>query len=278
MSPKHQGLKRRHPNKTSKVHQDDSGDESDDLVNESGSEGDGQQDDQESEDQKDKNFQEMTMEELLKLQEDMGTKAFRKKVLKTGGGIMSSTSSAVVQESRPVQLKRANKNRPAEVPMVRHAAPRLATLQPGQNMKRKITRDPRFDDLSGNFNVKAWQENYGFLKELRKKEKDILKKEWKKETDPEKKRRIKSIVQRMENQEKEQARKEKQREVKRLQRQEQRDALRQGRKPRLLPNKDRKLMVKAALFEDLKKGNKLEKYLERKEKRLKAKEMKKKNF
>lgn len=218
------------------------------------------------------------MEELLKLQEDIGTKAFRQKVLKKGGGIMSSASSAVGQKSRPVHLKRTNKNRPAEVPMVRHVAPRMSTLQPGQNMKRKITRDPRFDDLSGNLNLRAWQENYGFLKELRKKEKDILKKEWKKEEDPEKKQRMKSIIQRMENQEKEQARKEKVKEVMRQEKQEQRDALRQGRKPKFLPNKERKLMVKAAQFEDLKKGNKLEKYLERKEKLLKAKEMKKKKF
>lgn len=276
MSAKHQGLKRRHPDEaTEEMHQyDDSDSDNSDESDDSGSE-----DDQDSEEDQDKNFQEMTMEELLKLQEDMGTKAFRTKVLKTGGGIMTSSSSpAEGQRSKPVQLKRANKNRPAEVRMVRHAAPRMTTLQPGQNMKRKITRDPRFDDLSGNLNVRAWQENYGFLKEMRKKEKEILKKEWKTEEDPEKKKRMKSIIQRMENQEKEQARKEKEKEVKRLERQEQREALRQGRRPKFIANKERKLMVKAAQFEDLKKGNKLEKYLERKEKRLKAKEMKKKNF
>ncbi|MPC14753.1 ribosomal RNA processing protein 36 homolog [Portunus trituberculatus] len=273
MGPKYQGLKRRHPDSTTAaVHQDDSGSESD----ESDSEGEFQQDDQDSgQDQKGVNFQEMTMEELLKLQEDIGTKAFQKKVLKTGSGILSSTSPAVEQKRKSIKVKRANKNGPAEVPMVRHAVPRLATLQPGQNMKRKITRDPRFDDLSGNLNLRAWQENYGFLKEMRKKEKDILKKEWKEEVDPEKRKRMKSIVQRMENQEREQARKEREKEVKRQQQQEQRDALRQGRKPKFLPNKERKLLVKAAHFEDLKKGNKVEKYLERKEKRLNAKEMKK---
>ena len=223
--------------------------------------------------------QEMTMEELLKLQEDMGTKAFRKKVLKTGGGIMSRGGSAAGQRGGPAQLKRANKNRPVEVRMMRQAAPRLANIQPGQSVKRKITRDPRFDDLSGNLNVKTWQENYSFLKETRKKEKEMLQKELKTEQDSNKKARMKSIVQRMENQEREHARKEKEKEVKRMERQEQRKALRQGRKPKFVTNKERKLMVKAAHFEDLKKSNKLDKYLERKEKRLKAKEMKNKgNF
>lgn len=252
-------------------------DESDEVALQDESEEDAQQDSDSEEDQnEDQNFQEMTMEELLKLQEDIGTKAFRKKVLKTGGGIMSSRNSAVGQKSSSAKLKRANKNRPVEVPMMRQAAPRLTNLQPGHSMKRKITRDPRFDDLSGNLNVKAWQENYGFLKEMRKKEKETLKKELKTEQDTEKKRRMKSIVQRMENQERERARKEREREVKRLERQEQREALRQGRKPKFVTNKERKLMMKAAHFEDLKKGNKLEKYLERKEKRLKAKEMKNK--
>ncbi|KAG0713218.1 DNA polymerase iota [Chionoecetes opilio] len=178
------------------------------------------------------------MEELLKLQEDMGTKAFRKKVLKTGGGIARSSNSPAGQGGSSAQLKRANKNRPAEVPMMRQAAPRLANLEPGQRMKRQIIRDPRFDDLSGNLNLKSWQGNYSFLREMRKKEKEVLKKELKTEEDPEKKHRMKSIIQRIENQERERGRKEKEQEVKRLERQEQREALRQGRKPKLITNKE----------------------------------------
>lgn len=241
----------------------------------------GDDDGESDEDNEGQNYQGMTMQELLKLQEEIGTKAFQQKVLKKGGGIMAagkSSSSKPTQKktkSKPV-LQRVTKNRPVEVPMMRHAAPRLATLDPGRSSKRMIVRDPRFDDLSGNLNLKAWQENYSFLKETRKKEKEVLKKELKAEQDPEKKRRMKSIIQRMENQEREQARREKEREVRREERQEQRDALRQGRKPKFVSNKERKLLVKAAHFEDLKKGNKLEKYLERKEKRLKAKEMKRK--
>lgn len=246
---------------------DESDDQEDDVEDDADSEG--------------QNYQGMTMQELLKLQEEIGTKAFQQKVLKKGGGIMaagkisSSKPTVMKTKSKPV-LQRVTKNRPVEMPMMRHAAPRLATLDPGRSSKRMIVRDPRFDDLSGNLNLKAWQENYGFLKETRKKEKEVLKKELKAEQDPEKKRRMKSIIQRMENQEREQARREKEREVKREERQEQRDALRQGRKPKFVSNKERKLLVKAAHFEDLKKGNKLEKYLERKEKRLKAKEMKRK--
>lgn len=246
-------------------HEDQSSDSEDQDVSEGENEG--------------QNYQGMSMQELLKLQEDMGTKAFRNKVLKKGGGIVSKSSNLnkpTVKQGRKTVLKQASKNRPVEVPMMRHAAPRMATLDPGHSSKRMIIRDPRFDDLSGNLNLKAWQENYSFLRETRKKEKEVLKKELKAEQDSEKKHRIKSIIQRMENQERERTRREKEQEVKRQERQKQREALRQGRKLKFMSNKEQKLLVKAAHFEDLKKSNKLEKYLERKEKRLKAKEMKRK--
>ncbi len=291
MGPKPPGMKRPLPEESDSDDQVEDSD-SDDQVEDSDSDPqqdesdtdaesaseDDQQDDEDSEAQ---NYQGMTMQELLKLQQDMGTKAFRSKVLEKGGGIVGKIGS----NSKPngkrsggkTVLKRANKNRPVEVPMMRCAAPRLATLDPGRSTKRKIVRDPRFDDLSGNLNLRGWQENYAFLKEMRKKEKELLKKELMEEQDPEQKCRMKSIIQRMENQERERAKKEKEREVKRQERQDQREALRQGRKPKFLSNKERKLLVKAAHFEELKKGNKLEKYLERKEKRLKAKEMKRKH-
>lgn len=252
-----------------------------DAQDDDGESGDQEDDEGDEESEEGQNYQGMTMLELLKLQEEIGTKAFQQKVLKKGGGITAGKSSSgkptpKKTKSKPV-LQRVTKNRPVEVPMMRHAAPRLATLDPGRSSKRTIIRDPRFDDLSGNLNLQAWQENYGFLRETRKKEKEVLKKELKSEQDPEKKQKMKSIIQRMENQEREQARKEKEREVRREERQQQREALRQGRKPRFVSNKERKLLVKAAHFEELKKGNKLEKYLERKEKRLKAKEMKRKH-
>lgn len=291
MGPKAPGIKHGPPQESDSDDQVEDSDTDPQLDDSDSGDSDGesdvQQDDMESdEDSEGQNYQGMTMQELLKLQEDMGTKAFRNKVLKKGGGIVGNGGSsagksgtskpATKQGGTKTVLKRANKNRPVEVPMMRRAAPRLATLDPGHSTKRMIIRDPRFDDLSGDLNLKSWQENYGFLRETRKKEKELLKKELKTEQDPEKKARMKSIIQRMENQERERARKEKEREVRQQERQEQREALRQGKKPKFMSNKERKLLVKAAHFEDLKKGNKLEKYLERKEKRLKAKEMKRK--
>merc|ERR1712240_973804 len=113
----------------------------------------------------------MTMEELLKLQEEIGTKAFKEKVL-------NSNKKPKIENN---SYKRANKNRPREMPMMRKSAPRMNFLEPEKKVSKKISRDPRFDDLSGTLNMKTWQKKYGFITEKRKKEKEVLKQELKKE-------------------------------------------------------------------------------------------------
>lgn len=224
-----------------------------------------------------KDYSKMSMEELLKLQENIGTKAFNQKVLKVGEASSSRKNEGFEKPERK-KFKRANKNRPREVPMMRRAAPRLQSLDPKEKVKKRATRDPRFDDLSGKLNIKSWQENYKFLRETRKKEKEILKEELKTQEDPVKKKKMKAIIQRMENQEREQAKREKEKELEQMDKQRQKEALMRGEKPRYMSNKEKKLLLKAAQFEKLKKGNRVDKYLERKEKRLRVKELKSQRF
>ncbi|XP_042230097.1 ribosomal RNA processing protein 36 homolog isoform X2 [Homarus americanus] len=214
----------------------------------------------------------MTMEELLKLQEKIGTKAFRKKVV-SGGPFIYNQDTKASEDNGDEVFNRANKNRPREVPMMRRAAPRMTSNDAGQKGKIKITRDPRFDDLSGKLNLNVWQGNYGFLSNRRKKEKEMLKKELKNEEDPVKKKKIKSVIQRMENQLREKERRNLENEVTRNHRREQMEALRQGKKPKHFYKNEQKLLLKAAQFEQLKKENRVDRYLERKEKRLRAKEL-----
>lgn len=230
-----------------------------------------EQDDEEDQDP----YSKMSMKQLLKLQEDMGVKKFKQAVLKGSGHPSSDEeeTTGTKQTETQEQLKRANKNRPSEVPMIRKAAPRLFSL-PRDNVKKKITRDPRFDNLSGHLNMTIWKGNYRFLKDQRKKEKEILKEEMKTVSHPIKKKRMKSIIQRMENQEKEQAKYEKGMEIRKDLRHRQMDSLRQGKKPRFVTKREQKILLKAAQYEELKNTNRVEKYLERKEKRKLAKEMK----
>ncbi|XP_063597930.1 ribosomal RNA processing protein 36 homolog [Penaeus indicus] len=183
---------------------------------------------------------------LRDLCEKMGTKAFNSKVLK--------------EESRPVArdpdyYRRSNKNRPSEMPLMRKKAPRMRFLDPHQKTKRAIKRDPRFDDLSGRLNMEEWQHKYQFISNIRKKEKEVLKKELKKEDNEDMKKRIKSIVQRMENQERQKKFEQKQKEVEKEIRREQMEALKQGIRPKFVTNKEKNLRVRAKHFETLKQEN-----------------------
>ncbi|XP_068240742.1 ribosomal RNA processing protein 36 homolog [Palaemon carinicauda] len=234
----------------------------------SGSESDYEQGDDESDEnlvEEDKDYSGMTMEELLKLQEEIGMKAFKEKVLKV-------PKSEKPESNEKKSFKRLNKNRPSEMPLMRKRAPPMNFMQPGKKSRKKIVRDPRFDDLSGNLQLDLWGERYKFLKDTRKKELEILKNGLQEETNPVKKEKLKKTIQRMENQQRESLRREQERAVTMIEKKHQREALKQGKKPRYMKNKDKKLLMKTMQFDELKKGNKVSKYLQRKEKKLAKKE------
>ncbi|XP_076030214.1 ribosomal RNA processing protein 36 homolog [Oratosquilla oratoria] len=223
---------------------------------------------EESASEKERDYSKMSMEQLLQLQEEIGTKAFKKKVLDSSG------TSSSTEKSEKRKLKRANKNRPREVPMIRRAAPLMKGLEPGKYTQRKIKRDPRFDDLSGNLQLKIWKNNYSFLRDTRQKEKEVLKKELKEEGDPDRIKKLKETIQRMDNQEREQAAKDKQEALRRQEREKQIEALRQGNKPYFVSASERKMKMKAEQYENLKKTNKLDKYMEKQERKIRKKERK----
>ena len=60
---------------------------------------------------------------------------------------------------------------------------------------KKKNRDPRFDGLSGKFNKDFYDKSYGFLKNLKEKEINILEKEVKKKKyNEEEKKKLKNIL------------------------------------------------------------------------------------
>lgn len=117
----------------------------------------------------------LTFEELLKLKEDVYNKTvlYRKQSAKT-------------------LHKRENKNRPREV---------SSKIKPKQiqttKVEKHVARDPRFDPLCGEFDVKSFEENYKFIDKMRIKEKAKLEEELKAVNDLHKKKQIKQLIQRM---------------------------------------------------------------------------------
>lgn len=212
----------------------------------------------------------VSMEDLLALQDKIGTKAFTKRIIK-----MKKERMKPEKKCQANTYKRANKNCPLEAPLQRKCVPIMRSFAPKTSTKVKhktAFRDPRFDDLSGKLDSIAWKKNYQFLLNLRKREKNLLVKELKKQKNPKKCEQLKLAIQRMSNQEREIKKREQERMIKKQQRDEAIALMKEGYKPRFIKHKENKLAHKISHFEELTKNNKLEKYLQRKEKKLKKKE------
>lgn len=122
----------------------------------------------------------MSFEDLQKLKERIGSKAYNQKLL--------GSTSATPKSS--TTFKRANKNRPRETSSKR-------PIDTTSSAKRPTPRDPRFDPLCGSYDRDTFRSNYRFLNDTRKKERAALEQELREEADPKRKEKIKFLMQRM---------------------------------------------------------------------------------
>ncbi|XP_031356886.1 ribosomal RNA processing protein 36 homolog isoform X2 [Photinus pyralis] len=202
----------------------------------------------------------MSFEELIKLKEEIGAKEYNNIVLPPNE-----------KSKAPRSFKRENKNRPRE----RSSKIPVSRLQM-ENTKKPNSRDPRFDPLCGNYDEKIFRTNYKFVKDIRMKEREQLAKELKKEKDPDKKHKIKLLIQRMDNQNREYDKRDKQRETQEGERKVIRQTLRKGQKPVFKKKSEKRLENLISKYEDLKSTNKLQKHMEKRYKKLAQKERKNK--
>ncbi|XP_072801076.1 kelch domain-containing protein 3 isoform X3 [Vicugna pacos] len=198
----------------------------------------------------------MSFEELLELQNQMGTKTFKQLV--TG-------NSTKKQGSRPPVQKAcvADKHRPLEmsskvrVPFLRQVVP----------ISKKVARDPRFDDLSGEYNPEVFDKTYKFLNDIRAREKELVKKQLKKRRSGEEHEKLQQLLQRMEQQEMAQQERKQQQELRLALKQERRAQAQQGHRPYFLKKSEQRQLVLAEKFKELKRSKKLESFLSRKRRR-----------
>lgn len=128
----------------------------------------------------------MSFEELLQMKEKMGSKLYNK--------ILSGDQNT----KKPIQIKRANKNRPQEISSKIRPKVLQRTIASSKSKKKIVQpRDPRFDSLYGTFDKDKFKSDYKFIYDLQEKEKEILVKEEKLEEDVEKKKKLKSAIQRL---------------------------------------------------------------------------------
>ncbi|XP_078503368.1 ribosomal RNA processing protein 36 homolog isoform X2 [Lissotriton helveticus] len=196
----------------------------------------------------------MSFEELLQLQSKVGTKLYNQMVF----GAKTRPSAAESAKKKP----RLNKNRPMEI-SAKKPAPFLRQVVP---VKKKVHRDPRFDDLSGEYKPEIFEKTYGFINDIKKKEKEVIEKRLKKVKDPEQKQKLEQLLKRLVHQEKAQQALQKQRERELEFKKKQGELAKQGKKPYFLKKSEKRTLELADKYVELKKSGKLENFLSKKRK------------
>uniref|UniRef100_A0A3Q2D8R8 rRNA biogenesis protein RRP36 n=1 Tax=Cyprinodon variegatus TaxID=28743 RepID=A0A3Q2D8R8_CYPVA len=198
----------------------------------------------------------MPFEEVMKLQQKVGTKAFNEVAFS------SRRHGAVMFDFRPMEI--SAKKAPS---FLRQVIP----------IKKSTRRDPRFDSLSGEYKPEIFEKTYKFINDLKHREKEV--------------RKPKGLLSCMrgaanilflycplflqENQEKARQTREQQRERELQFKKQQRERASRGERPFFLKKSEKKKLQLAEKYLDLKKSGKVEKFLSKKRKRNAVKDRRK---
>ncbi|XP_010871364.2 ribosomal RNA processing protein 36 homolog [Esox lucius] len=203
----------------------------------------------------------MSFEEIMALQNKVGTKVYNE--IAYGNTKLKNA---------PAKKKRLNKNRPMEISAKRPAPFLRQVVQ----VKKTVSRDPRFDDLSGEYKPEIFEKTYRFINDIKQREREVVQKRLKKPIKSvQKKDELQFLLKRMENQERARKTREEQREKELEFKRKQREMAGQGLKPFFLKKSDKKKLELAEKYSELKKSGKLENFLSKKRKRNAGKDRRK---
>ncbi|XP_075904932.1 ribosomal RNA processing protein 36 homolog [Nelusetta ayraudi] len=211
-----------------------------------------------------KELSNMSFEDVLKLQNRVGTKVYNQVAYGgSGGGSISHG-----KRRKP----RQNKNRPMEISAKRP----VPVLRQVVTARKPMFRDPRFDDLSGEYKPEIFEKTYKFIDDIRSREKHLVQKKLKKlKTNGQRREELSFLLKRMENQERAKKNREEQRERELQFKRQQRERANQGAAPFFLKKSDKRKLQLAQKYEELKKSGKLDNFLSKKRKRNAGKDRRK---
>lgn len=210
----------------------------------------------------------MSFEDLMKMKERLGDKVYNETVF--GQHKNRKKSSTTKQD-----FKRENKNRPREV-SAKRPVPFLGNAK--LTAQKAELRDPRFDAKCGDYDANKFRENFSFVSEIREKELVELKEKLKTTADVKEIKRIKYLIQRMENQNTEQRKRKIRLEIAN----EEKDKIKKAKKELHIPHyttqKELKAKELVQQFLDLKSSGQLNKHLEKRRKKNTTRDRKKFTF
>ncbi|XP_053829087.1 ribosomal RNA processing protein 36 homolog [Vidua macroura] len=216
-----------------------SSDESDDVGSVAGTGGKDQSD--------------MSFEELLRVQSDARMRMSKK--VPGGKKTVKPTKATLKQQQGKKGPLEMSAKKP--VPFLRQVIP----------VRKKVQRDPRFDDLSGEYKPEIFMKTYSFLDSIKKQEKEMVQKQLKKCRNMEQKEKLQRLLNRMTQQEQAQKKQQKLRERELSLKRQQRELAKQGKKPFFLKKSEKRKLELAEKYAELKRSGKLESFLNKKRKR-----------
>ncbi|XP_075704623.1 ribosomal RNA processing protein 36 homolog [Rhinoderma darwinii] len=196
-------------------------------------------------------FSSMSFEELLRARDKVGSKSFYKSVRESRGGKLCG-GNIQADKIRPLEM---SSKKP--VPFLRKVV----------LTKKTIQRDPRFDDLSGEFKPEVFEKTYSFLDQIKLREKEVLEKRLWKARNPALREQLTQLLRRMNQQEAAAQQKQRLRERQVQFKRQQRERAQQGKRPFYLKKGDARKLELAQKFQELKKKGKVENFLNKKRKR-----------
>ncbi|XP_037546558.1 ribosomal RNA processing protein 36 homolog [Nematolebias whitei] len=207
-----------------------------------------------------KELSNMPFEDIIKLQNQVGTKVY------------NEVAYSNKKSQHASKKKRLNKNRPMEI-SAKKPAPFIRQVV---SVKKPAIRDPRFDDLSGEYKPEIFEKTYKFINDIKHNEKEIVQKRLRRMKDSsQKKEKLQFLLKRLENQERARLSREQQRERELEFKRQQRERAHHGDRPFFLKKSDKKKLQLADKYLELKKNGKLENFLNKKRKRNAGKDRKK---
>ncbi|XP_060825998.1 ribosomal RNA processing protein 36 homolog [Bombus pascuorum] len=194
-----------------------------------------------------KELSQMSFEDLQKLKEKLGCKIYKEALF---GPRKVNTKT---------KFKRENKNRPREMSSKKPISRFREVVQ----VKKYIPRDPRFDSLCGTYDQKRFKRDYSFINKIKEDDIKELKKELTESKDPKKTKKIKYLIQRLENQLREDKRRNLEEQKQCEEKKEIVEAMRRGEKPLFKTKSEKRILNLISQYEELKTSGKLKKHIQR---------------
>lgn len=255
----------------------------------------GSNDDEDEASQLREQLQDVPLGEIKKLKDQVGLKRYNQVLF----GIKTKNTedednegSEEENDGRKKHLKRKSMNdtkpqawrRPEKIfkkqvksePMEISSKRKMFNDKPRHVVKdaKRSTRDPRFNDLHGNYNESLFKKSYAFVDDIKKDEYESVKKQLKKVKNVEQKEKLLKVKQKIDTDMKVEAEKIKKQKLFKEQKQQAYEQAKSGKKAYYLKKSDQKKIELADKYKELKSTGKLDNYMMKKRKRNSQKDKK----